>query len=209
MENNMITNYSGNFVDSESRQAIEIMSNTIQSLFYGKDFRNEIVKQAKEVIYPQIKQEIVSSSLETEQRILGKIKENVECIVDDKFQNREVTSAESEKISQARNKKVREYLGHYDDLNDEYTLYSRFFFGKIAKEVKTKFNISTYKQITSGQVEEVIGFINALHFDKKSLMAWAKQKLDNSYYSGEWDDLSRKSAKLKAAYKRLYLAYKH
>ena len=71
----MITNYSGNFVDSESRQAIEIMSNTIQSLFYGKDFRNEIVKQAKEVIYPQIKQEIVSSSLETEQRILGKIKE--------------------------------------------------------------------------------------------------------------------------------------
>ena len=187
--NNQIANYGDDQVDVSARKAIEIMSQTISSLFYGKDFRNEIVQQAREEMIPQIKQEIATSQLETEKKILDsekRVLEKAQTNVETYINNREMSRSDSKRLDKAKKRKVAKCIG------------------VIKKEVCKEFKIQGYEDITSGNVDEVIAFIDGLELDMYAIVSWAKEKLDKKYISGEWDN-SATGQKKKLAYERHFI----
>lgn len=203
---NQIANYGDDQVDVSARKAIEIMSQTIASLFYGKDFRNEIVQQAREEMIPQIKQEIATSQLETEKKILDsekRVLEKAQTNVETYINNREMSRSDKKRLDKAKKRKVAKCIGgNYN--SDNWTLFSFAFFGAIKREVCKKFKIQDYEDITSGNVDEVIAFIDGLELDMYAIVSWAKEKLDKKYISGEWDN-SATGQKKKLAYERHFI----
>ena len=187
-------NYVGEVQDIQARQAIEIMGNTIQSLFYGDIIKN------------QIKQEVTMRQKEMEQNVLSVVDNKI----DEKIKERGLTKQESDNLDKSRKKKVSQYLGKSKIKNKDnprYVLFSQYFFGVIRNKCKAKFHIEDYTDVTPDQYLDVLHYINSITYNQTeelNIYKNAKKALDEAYNNKEWDGYA-KGAKMKRYYEGVFV----
>ena len=184
-------NYVGEVQDIQARQAIELMGNTIHSLFYGEHISN------------QIKQEVALRQKESEKNILAVVDDKI----DSKIEERGLTQQESGNLDKARKSKVISFLGASKIKgipNPKNILFSGYMFGVIKAKVKNEFHIKDYTDITPKQYLDVLNYIKNDIILTNEMIVCAKRGLDEEYRN-DVCGLGCMNSKIKKIYENVFI----
>lgn len=185
------------FAISEIRNDISIVkqeSNILKSvtgkLAQGMGFYSEALQELtsslthviSEEVKNQVKEEIATTAETVKGEVLATVDGRINDTVKDAVNDRGLNRLEGKMLTDARNKRMRELMGHQK--SDQYILFTPFYQSLMGKEYRKQFECAAYADVRPDRLDEALEFINNFTVSDK-YHDWCVSTLHKNYANNE------------------------
>lgn len=143
----------------------------------------ELTTELSGIVREQIKEEMITKEKEIESNVITTVADTIESKIKEKLDERGLSKTDSDRLTKARYKRMRELLG--DSKSDEYKLFIPFYQGVMRNGYMKKFDVMKYADIDPSEFKDALEYIQNFNINDR---AWCIDALHRTYQSNEFSN---------------------